>query len=924
MLNDRLKKVMEDVGIRELTPVQSVAIPKVLSGRHVLIIAPTGSGKTEAALLPIMSRMLDAGLKYRPVCALYITPLRALNRDMFLRIRRIGKHLGVSVAIRHGDTSSSARRAIALNPPHILITTPETLTYLLVNEGMRKHLTNVRWVVIDEFHELLASKRGAHLLADLERLRRIAGPFQRIALSASIGDPRKAAEALAPGKFVDIAEVPGVREADIGVYAPGDYGGEVKDKVDLIAELVRKFGKTLIFTNTRDEAEWLGRKLTDRGLDVRVHHGSLSKALREEVEELLREGGIQAVVSTSSLELGIDIGHVSAVIQSSSPRQASKFLQRIGRSLHRVGLRARGFIVTDLNGNDMLESVVIARRTRDGDIEEVRPYLMPIDVLSHVLVGMGMESEGFTPKEALEILKASYPFLHLDMDILTGIIEFLTSLRYLRFVNGRFRTSMKGKIYYYRTTMIVDTVQFRVIDVLSNRVIGSLDGDFVSINLTEGSSIVLSGRMWRVVGIDDDDKKVFVEQFPAEEASIPTWVGENIPVDYKVSREACGLRRLIALGYIPQHYRKIASPQLIEYVKNLIGRHAGKGFPIPSDREVVVEIVSGRQTLIVIHACLGSRGNRGLSYAVSTPLIKYLGVEPRIKIDPYAIYLELPYQVTPAIVRKLVEEALTSRDPESLIREGISRSSLMKAVAFKVLSRLGVIPREAPPQVVKVLVNRYVEHPLVREEVFREVFTRYVNPDPVIATVEGIREGRMRLRFIEVSSPSPIAEEGIRISAGFDRVKGGNLPRNVVSELVKRRLMGRKVRLYCMVCGNSWEAVVGELPERIVCSKCGYSLVAPYFGSEDLTPLVRKGLKAGRRYKFVLSGEERKRFEELMEAADLVLTYGRRAVVALAARGVGPRNARRLLTAREDSDFYVRLHDAERTFLRTRRYWKNR
>lgn len=923
MLHKDLLKAMEEVGIRELTEIQKVAIPKVLSGRHVLIVAPTGSGKTEAALLPIISGILSKGSKAKPIAALYITPLRALNRDMFLRIRRISRKLGINVAIRHGDTPSSARQLITKSPPHILITTPETLCYLLVNEKMRSHLRHVRWVVIDEYHELINSKRGAHLLADLERLRNIAGTFQRIALSASIGDVRLAAEALAPGKVVEIAQVPGVRKAEIKVVAPGKSEKGAVSKVDIIAELVREHGKVLIFTNTRDEAEWLGAKLSGMGIKVRVHHGSLSRHVREEVESELRSGLVEAVVATSSLELGIDVGHVNAVIQSSSPRQVNKFLQRIGRSLHRVGMVARGFVVTDFNGDDMLESLVIARRTKAGDLEAPRPYIGSKDVLAHVIVGMGLEGEGFTIRDVIDTLSRSFPYSSINEGEVLEIIELLTALKYLRYEGGKFRATTKGKIYYLRTTMIVDTVQYRVVDILTSRTIGRLDGDFVSLNINDGSSIVLSGRVWRVVGIDDEEKKVFVDQSVSEEASIPSWTGENIPVDYRVAREVCALRRLLALKYVPASVKELCNDQLMDYVTLLVGEHVRKGYPLPSDKAAVIEVVNDKHTLVVIHACLGSRGNRVLSYLVSSPFIKYLGVEPRIKVDPYRVFMELPYKVSFDVVKSLIKKAFYGSDVELTVKEGIRRSALMGSVAYKVLSRLGIMPKEAPPQVAKVLIRRYLEHDVVMSEVFNEIFVRHVDLQPLIELVSRIRDGRLQLKIIEVSSPSPLALEGMKISGGFDRVRTERLPRNIVAELVKRRLMSKKVRLYCMVCGASWESTAAQLPERIKCRKCGYSLVACHFGSDDLSDIVKRGLNAGRNYKFVLSGEERKIFEELLDSAELVLTYGKKAVLALAARGVGPKTARRIVGINDESEFFTRIYDAERTFLRTRRYWKD-
>ncbi|MEM2594755.1 MAG: DEAD/DEAH box helicase, partial [Sulfolobales archaeon] len=237
MLDERVRNVVLSEGYTILTPIQELAIPKILSGRHVLIVAPTGSGKTEAALFPILSEILRREYLKR-TAVLYITPLRALNRDIMKRVRNISLKLGIEVSVRHGDTSSSVRRLIALRPPHILVTTPETFSYILVNRKLRDALKSVRWVVVDELHELLESKRGSQVSANLERLAEIAGNFQRIGISASIGDIETAKKFLAYGKQVDEAIVEGVREMEIYLLS-GYYSVDKSEKVRTIADIVK-------------------------------------------------------------------------------------------------------------------------------------------------------------------------------------------------------------------------------------------------------------------------------------------------------------------------------------------------------------------------------------------------------------------------------------------------------------------------------------------------------------------------------------------------------------------------------------------------------------------------------------------------------------------------------------------------------------
>ncbi len=940
-LNSRVAEVARKAGIKELTEVQEQAIPKVLSGRHTLIVAPTGSGKTEAALLPVLSKIVSANRSVKPIAVLYITPLRALNRDMFRRIESICRALGIKVAIRHGDTSSYARRMIASNPPHILITTPETLSIMLVNEAMRKHLRNVRWVIIDEFHELLGSKRGAHLLADLERLKELAGAFQRIALSASIGNVRVASEALAPGKVVEEVVVYGARRAEIRVEVSGP--GRYADIVRRIVDKIRKHGRVLIFTNTRDEAEMLGNKLityVERhglGLKIRVHHGSLSKKERKEVEKGLREGRINAVVCTSSLELGIDIGHIDAVIQVGSPKQVTKFLQRIGRSRHYVSGVARGYLIARDVLHEALEALIIGRRSIKGEVEPVNTYRNPLDVLAHVLVGMALEG-GYTPKKVCDVLRRSYPFMELDEDDVVSLTNFLSRLRYVRFEGGSFRATKRGKLYYLRTTMIVDAPRYDVVDLTSMKKIGYFDEDFIVMLMDErkydrdSKFVILAGRAWRIVGVDDDEKKVYVEPpVSISEAEVPFWRGESIPVHYRVAREVCANRRLLAMGYVMQDIARIAGKDVIEGLKRILTQHISSGAPLPSERNIVVEII-GNEGLIVIHTCLGTRGNRALAILLSYVLSKYLGRRVGFTVTPYGIILltgnisHLSGKGEYTIVRNIINETLKSPRILEELNAAVSNTSMYLVVVSRVLRRMGVIPADASSEVVKALVKRYSRDEVVSREAFNEIYVRFLDKDSVISLSRKLRDGSVKLTYVSLMKPSTIASDLLRyagqVVAGV--VRSSVLPSSTLVELVKRRIQAKEAYMICMMCTHTWVVKVRELPERITCPKCGCGLVAPYFGKdrERVLGIAKRGLSGGRNYKFVLSGEERKIFEELLDSANLVLTYGKKAVEALAMYGVGPSTAKRVL-GKEGSDFYMGLYDLERNFIRTRRFWKS-
>jgi len=330
------------------TPAQEKAFPIIKDNKNLLLIAPTGYGKTEAALLPIFDELLR---EKRPgIAILYITPLRALNRDLLERMESWCRRLDISLAVRHGDTEVRERSKQASVPPQMMITTPETLQAIIAGRVMKNNLKNVRWVIVDEVHEMVDNKRGAQLSLGLERLRRIA-KFQTIGLSATIGSAERAARFLVGNGDTDkdrdceIVEISIAKETELEILYPEQKEGDealanklytyapVAARLRAIKEVVDSHRSVIIFTNTRSIAETLSSRFKVWGIDgIGVHHGSLSKPTRLAMERDFKEGRMRAIISTSSLELGIDVGNVDAIVQYGSPREVTRILQRVGRS----------------------------------------------------------------------------------------------------------------------------------------------------------------------------------------------------------------------------------------------------------------------------------------------------------------------------------------------------------------------------------------------------------------------------------------------------------------------------------------------------------------------------------------------------------------------------------------------------------------
>ena len=360
----------------DFNEIQKIAIPKILSGKNTLIVAPTGAGKTEAAVLPVFHKILEIKEKesIKGILAIYITPLRALNRDLLDRLYWWCDNLGINIAIRHGDTPQSERQRQTKKPPEFLITTPETFQILFMGKKLKEYLKTVRFVIIDELHELLDDKRGVQLSLGLERLVNFSGEFQRIALSATIGDLDLAAKFIFGYRDYDIAYWYAGKKYDIEVLYPDISEIDYKLSKELgwspkviwslrkIKEILDKYKSAIIFVNTREMAELLVSRFKKWIPDypIEIHHSSLSREVRERNERLLKEGKLKAIVATSSLELGIDIGEVDVVIQYMSPRQVIRLLQRVGRAGHKLEKVSKGYIIT-LDPDDYAESLAIKK-----------------------------------------------------------------------------------------------------------------------------------------------------------------------------------------------------------------------------------------------------------------------------------------------------------------------------------------------------------------------------------------------------------------------------------------------------------------------------------------------------------------------------------------------------------------------------------
>ncbi len=428
------------------TPIQEQAIPAIIQGDDRILIAPTGSGKTLSAVLPILHRCLEEN--WEPLAILYITPLRALNRDIDRRLNEIAESVGLKVGIRHGDTSQSERTRQTRKPPHLLVTTPETFQLMFTGKNLRKLLGSVRAVIVDEVHDLAASERGWQLSIGLSRLEFLSGRrVQRIGLSATVGNPEEVAKWLSP-KYGESIIATGQRDTELVVETALPIHEDEVGGIELalpprahaifreMIEIIRKDPPCLIFVNSRNDAETIANRLQKIAPDVKigVHHGSLATQTRIEMEDQLRSGELSGLVCTSSLELGIDVGKIRRIIQVKSPRSVDRMLQRVGRADHRLGGIGVGNILA-WDCDEISESVVIAERAMKLEIEPVEWRHSPKSVVANQLVMMAHSFKAVPIDEATDIISKTAQYEGWSRQDTEAILTVLSDGWILRFTN---------------------------------------------------------------------------------------------------------------------------------------------------------------------------------------------------------------------------------------------------------------------------------------------------------------------------------------------------------------------------------------------------------------------------------------------------------------------------------------------------------
>jgi ATP-dependent Lhr-like helicase len=939
----QLIQALKERGFDTPTDPQMKLVPIVKAGKNALLMAPTGTGKTEAALLPILDALVREGeVREKGTKLLYITPLRALNRDMLERMQWWCKRFDIRLGVRHGDSTQAERTNLSFAPPEILITTPETLQILLVGRRIRQNLSKLRWVVVDEVHELAEDKRGSQLSVGLERLRdAVENEIQMVGLSATVGSPERVAKFLVGnGRECDVVRVPVEKSLSLKVVAPRATGEdrilaeaiysfpEVAARLRTIREVVEKYKSVLIFTNTRTEAEALASRFRvwDPKFPIGIHHSSLSKATREAVERNLKDGRLFGVICTSSLELGIDIGFLEYVVQYNSPRQATRLIQRVGRSGHRVGEVSNGVIITQ-DSDDTLEAAVLCRKAAAGELEPLEPVMEPYDVAVHQVAGLLIEQGNWNFGDLEALLRRSHVYSEMNgqklKKVLTYMRERYPRLAYYSETDGKvFRArDVKPLFEYYfdNLSMIPDERQYLVME--EGNFVGTLDEAFVSEYGEVGVKFVEAGRCWKVEQIYGN--KVYVKAEDDPTGAVPNWVGDEIPVPRDVAAEVGRIRRRYAeeiergneekyLGELCGTY-PVSRELILDALKEVAEQHSAK-LPIPSERLVTIE---RWDRYIVIQAAFGHKVNRLLARVMGHIISERIGQSVAVHQDPYRIIIEA--DVTPSVVVSVLDE-LGKLDLRTATERALERSGIFKRRLIHAGKKCGAIAKDAEYASVSIagLIEALRDTP-VHEEAMSMIFHDDLDLNGSVDIVEKIAAGAIEVKLIESEALSPLARIGVEEISRRGEIVSPERLRALLKQSTRARINDTFLVAVCASCWNFLELRrISDLEGLLKCPICGKEEIG--LSTDSYENVFSLAMKA--RSRAEMRGKKLKLVEAVKKTAELRKEYGHSADMLIGGRGIRLADVSALAAKmkKEGTDLVELIIDGEREALR-RRYF---
>ncbi|PIN86321.1 ATP-dependent helicase [Candidatus Woesearchaeota archaeon CG10_big_fil_rev_8_21_14_0_10_44_13] len=711
---------------KEFSLPQLFGVTEIHSRKNILVSAPTGATKTLTAFLSVLNELVDSaekGILENKIYCVYISPLKALNNDIeknlvepLKQIEDIaGKKLGIRVAVRTGDTTTTEKSAMLRNPPHILITTPESLAIILASIKFVDHLKAVDWVIIDEIHALAENKRGVHLSLSVERLQRLSRYTARVGLSATIAPLEEIAKFLVGSETRDkdrgdkerdciIVDVQFLKKMDLKVLSPVPNLIETEHNIMhnemyvLMDRLIQEHKTTLIFTNTRSATERVVHHLKEKfpknyTENIGAHHGSLSKELRFEIEEKLRKGELKVVVSSTSLELGIDIGYIDLVILLGSPKSVARALQRIGRSGHRLHETTKGRIIV-LDRDDLVECSVLLKAAIEKKIDKIHIPKNSLDVLAQHVHGIALEGQ-IHFDEMFDIVRGSYCYENLKRSELKEIVEYLAG----KFISLEDRniyakiwydekTGMMGKrgrlsrvIHMTNIGTIPDETGVKV--KLGDRIIGVIEEAFLE-RLSRGDIFVLGGEVYEF--LHARGMSIQVRASPQRPPNVPSWFSEMLPLSFDLALEIGRFRRLLGEKIEAGKTKDAAIEFILSYLyvdqngANSIYEYFREQFDyvaeIPEDKKILIENYrdEGGRNNAVFHTLYGRRVNDCLSRAVAFAIGRTQHKDVELGISDNGFYVASASKINALAAFRL----LKAKDFDKVLSNAIEKTEILK------------------------------------------------------------------------------------------------------------------------------------------------------------------------------------------------------------------------------------------------------
>jgi len=812
------------------TAPQTGGWPSIQSGRDTLIAAPTGSGKTLAAFLACLDDLLRralAGDLDDTTHVVYISPLKALSNDVQRNLEvplaelavvaaREGLALPpIRVAVRTGDTPAGERSKMARRPPHILVTTPESLYILLTAERGRAGLSRTRTIIIDEIHAVAADKRGAHLALSIERLERLVvqgggAPPVRIGLSATqrpieligrllVGTGRPAPHIVDAGWAREIDLAIELTDDELGAVPTNEQFGRIYDR---IAEMVREHHTTLVFVNTRRLVERVSHALEGRlGADqVVAHHGSMSRERRLEAERKLKAGAVQCAVATASLELGIDVGRVDLVVQLGSPRAVATLMQRIGRSGHSLGATPKGRLFPTTR-DQLVELVALCRAVDGGRLDAIALRTAPLDILAQQVVAMAA-CEELVEDELYALCRRAAQYAELARGEFDQIVTMLTEgvgSRHGRVTAHLLRDGINGVIKARRGARLAaitcggaipDLATYAVVQVPEETPVGTLDEDF-AIESSSGDIFLLGNTSWRIVRLEGT--RVLVEDASGQPPTVPFWLGEAPARTAELSHEVGALRAEVG-----------AALAAGETIAELVARMTALQVPHPAAAQLVAYLAAGWTALgalpsqdrviaerffddaggmqLILHAPFGGRINRAWGLALRKRFCRSFNFELQAAATDDGIVLSLG-QAHSFPLEEVFQFLRSATAREVLIQAVLAAPVFGVRWRWNSTRALAVLRRrngkKVPPQLLRMRTEDLLglvfpmqqaclenvvgdielpDHPLVFETM-RDCLQEYLDADGLIALLGRMERGELEMLARDVVEPSPLSHE---------------------------------------------------------------------------------------------------------------------------------------------------------------------